>query len=331
MSNGLLRQLTMSRCIPRFPGKIGTHQLKTTLLAEGFEVAQRSIQRDLNNLAKIFPALKSDGNRDAAGWYWERDAAIHDFPAIDPTMALTFKLAETFLSDLIPPTVMQLIQPYLDSSGQILASLGAPGYGVWPEKVCIIPRTQPLIPASIDPNVLKVIYEALLHENQFRGRYRRRYADEAEYDFHPLGLVFRGSVIYLVATVWDYQDPRHYALHRFTQCELLESRLSQPEGFSLDTYIETGTFQYTHGKDIKITLLFSPDVAIHLQETPLSEDQQITQKHDGRTQITATAKDSDQLRWWLLGFGDNVEVMRPKALREEFKATIRRMGGLYRR
>lgn len=332
MSNALLRQLTMLRHIPRFPGKIGTHELMAKLEAEGFQVGQRSIQRDLKNLAKFFPDLKSDGNRDAAGWYWEQGAEIHDFPAIDPKTALTFKLAETFLSELIPPTVMDILRPYLDSAGQVLSKLDTPGYGAWPEKVRIIPRTQPLIPATIDAQVLQVIYDALLHDTRFRGRYRPRYADEAEYDFNPLGLVFRGSVIYLVATVWDYQDPRHYALHRFTQCERLGERLSRPEGFSLDSYIGTGTFQYAdQSKDIKVTLLFSAGVAIHLQETPLSEDQQITQKRDGRTQITATVKDSDQLRWWLLGFGDQVEVVKPKRLRDEFRETVKRMNRLYRR
>jgi len=330
MSNSLLRQLTMLRRIPRFPGKVGTRQLMADLKAEGFDVAQRSIQRDLKNLAKLYPTLKSDGNRDAAGWYWEQDAAIHDFPAIDPTMALTFKLAETFLSELIPPGVIEVIRPYLNSAGHVLKSLDAPGYGTWTKKVCIIPRTQPLIPATIDSHALQIIYDALLHETRFRGRYQRRDADEAEYDFNPLGLVFRGSVIYLVATVWDYQDPRHYALHRFTHCEPLESRSTSPEGFSLDAYIETGTFQYAHSKDFKVTLLFSPYVAIHLQETPLSDDQQVTQKRDGRTQISATVKDSDQLRWWLLGFGDQVEVVKPKRLREEFRDTVKRMGKLYR-
>ncbi len=259
-------------------------------------------------------------------------ARSHDFPAIDPKTALTFKLAESFLSDLIPPTVMDILRPYLDSAGQVLSELDTPGYGAWPDKVRIIPRTQPLIPATIDPQVLRVIYDALLHEIRFRGRYRRRVGDEAEYDFNPLGLIFRGSVIYLVATVWEYRDPRHYALHRFTRCELLGKRLSRPEGFSLDSYIETGTFQYAdRTKDIRITLLFSASVAIHLRETPLSEDQQIAKKRDGRTQIRATVKDSDQLRWWLLGFGSQVEIVRPKALRDEFKEKAKRMAMLYER
>ncbi len=330
MPSPLLRQLTMLRRIPRFPGKISTRQLMTDLESEGFDVAQRSIQRDLNNLSNIFPTLKSDGNQDVAGWCWAQDTPVHDFPAIDLSTALTFKLAQTFLTQLIPLTVMDMIRPYLDRADRVLKTLDKTGYAAWPEKVRIIPRTQPLIPAVIKPDVLKVIYDALLNERQFRGRYRRRSADEAEYDFHPLGLVFRESVVYLIATVWDYPDPRHYALHRFTQCVPLSDRSAQPEGFSLDAYVDTGTFQYACGKDIKVTLLFSSAVAIHLLETPLCTDQQITPTRDGRVRITARVKNSDQLRWWLLGFGDRVEVMRPKALREEFKATVRRMRLLYR-
>ncbi len=34
--------------------------------------------------------------------------------------------------------------------------------------------------------------------------------------------------------------------------------------------------------------------------------------------ITATVKDTRQLKWWLLGFADQVEVIKPKRLRDEF-------------
>ena len=34
--------------------------------------------------------------------------------------------------------------------------------------------------------------------------------------------------------------------------------------------------------------------------------------------VKATLDDTAQLRWWLLGFSDQVEVLGPKALRNEF-------------
>jgi hypothetical protein len=38
---------------------------------------------------------------------------------------------------------------------------------------------------------------------------------------------------------------------------------------------------------------------------------------DGRIEVCATVADSWELRWWILGRGRSVEVIRPAALRRE--------------
>jgi len=331
MSNTLLRQWAMLKQIPRHPARIGTRTLMNRLEQQGFRISQRSIQRDLKMLSELFPDLQTDGNPDVPGWFWREGCAVNDFPALDPPMAFTFKLAETFLARMMPPAVLELIRPYLDRSERVLAALDQEGFPSWTEKVRVVPRAQPLIPARVKPEVVRVVYGALLEERQFRGRYRRRDGDVAEYRFHPLGLVFRDSVIYLVATVWDYRDPRHYALHRFEQCEPLEECAVHPEGFELDAYVKSGAFEYlgTGSKKIRLAVLFDEGVARHLEETPLSGDQQIAPKGEGRVLVTATVNDSQQLRWWLLAFGDQVEVMEPERLREEFRETILRLKARY--
>ena len=50
---------------------------------------------------------------------------------------------------------------------------------------------------------------------------------------------------------------------------------------------------------------------------------------DGRTLIEATVADTRELRWWLRGFGDHVEVQSPAALRSEFKEQSRALHELY--
>jgi len=46
----------------------------------------------------------------------------------------------------------------------------------------------------------------------------------------------------------------------------------------------------------------------------VSKDQRIIDKKDGKVQVTATIKDSQQLRWWMLGFGDPVKVFKPRVV-----------------
>ena len=100
--------------------------------------------------------------------------------------------------------------------------------------------------------------------------------------------VVLNRVIYLVATAWDYDDPHHFALHRFSKCEVLEEKASNLSGFDLDEYISTGAFDYNgiNSKQIRVTLVFDTPAAYHLQETPLKhQSRELTHKKDGRVQI----------------------------------------------
>ena len=45
--------------------------------------------------------------------------------------------------------------------------------------------------------------------------------------------------------------------------------------------------------------------------------------------LQATVKNTLELRWWLLGFCDKVEVLEPKSLREEFSSIACRMAVQY--
>ena len=56
----------------------------------------------------------------------------------------------------------------------------------------------------------------------------------------------------------------------------------------------------------------------------------LTQLDDERVVVRATVENTAELRWWLLGFGDLVEVLSPADLREEFRLRAAAMAALYR-
>lgn len=73
------------------------------------------------------------------------------------------------------------------------------------------------------------------------------------------------------------------------------------------------------------------DTAFHLSERPLSKKQRLLRKADGHVLVEATVRDTQELRWWLLGFGEGVEVLAPAHLRKEFTERVAAMNRLYRR
>ena len=71
---------------------------------------------------------------------------------------------------------------------------------------------------------------------------------------------------------------------------------------------------------IKLELLFEADAGRHVTEVKLSADQEVTERKDRRLLVKATVADSDELRWWLRGFGRDVQVRKPAALRRDIQS-----------
>ena len=175
------------------------------------------------------------------------------------------------------------------------------------------------------------VSDALLAGLQVTVRYRPRGQTTAqEYTLHPLGLVQRGQVTYLVATAFDYDDVRIFALHRMGSAAPTDAPAGKPRGFNLDTYIREGAFGWGEGKSIRLVANFQDSAAEHLHETPLSEDQKIERASEGWVRVSATVANSPQLEWWLSGFGDAVEVLHPAVLRNAMKEMVAELATLYR-
>ncbi|MBI2276856.1 MAG: WYL domain-containing protein [Dechloromonas sp.] len=326
----LLRHWQTLRLIPRYPQKVTASDLCSALEADGYTVGKRTVERDLQALSRIFPLLV-DERAKPFGWSWDRDAAAFDLPGLSLSESLTLLMAQEHLKTVLPSSTINQMVPYFRLAEQKLKALdGRLGIAEWLSKVRIIPANQPLIAPRIDSNVLAAIQQGLLENRQCQIRYRKKDVGGPEqYPVHPLGLIQRGQVVYLACTIKAYSDIRILAVHRIQEVELLNDPASFPEGFDLDQYIASGAFGWSAANPIKLVAVFAANAGIHLQETPLSEDQEIEYLPDGRLKVTASVQETQQLLWWLLGFGDGVEVLGPADLRQKVVAKVRGMAKQY--
>lgn len=113
----LMRQWHILRLL-RHVHYISTQDIKESLLCHySIDVDLRTIQRDLQGLATIFP-LECRDESSPYGWRWQKEAK-HELP-MSHTQALTFMMVETQLKDILPHTVLQELQPYFDASKAIV-------------------------------------------------------------------------------------------------------------------------------------------------------------------------------------------------------------------
>jgi predicted DNA-binding transcriptional regulator YafY len=331
-SDTLRRQWQLLRLLPRYPQKITASNLQGRLANDGHKTTKRSVERDLQSLSEIFPIAVDDREK-PYGWSWLKNAPILDVPGLTMPQAVTFALIQRYLSPLLPGSLINEITPYFKAAEQQLTALpkrrGVPS---WTDKIRVVLPMQELLAPKINPVVQATVYEALLQDRQVNLVYHKRGAEgPSEYTTHPLGLVQRGPVIYLVCTIFRYDDIRLLPLHRMLSAQILDEPSRRPQEFDLDSYIARGELNFGTGEQVRLEALFTTGAAAHFDETPLSSDQVIAPAMEGWVRVKATVNDTPQLVWWLTAFTDQVEVLKPVRLRKEMADSAAAVSRLYRK
>ncbi|MFZ3143870.1 helix-turn-helix transcriptional regulator [Psychrobacter glacincola] len=303
---------------------VGTTHVYEQLILAGFDISLRTVQRDLNALAKRFPIEKNNAN--PQGWRWEDDAPLQSLPHMNLSQAVAFNMVEANLSQLLPPVILDELFPWFDLARRQLKHSKVTHS--WIDRVRIEPATQPLIAPHIDLDSKDNIYHALFYQLQIKACYTRSNKSQAsEYILNPIAIIQRGVIIYLLATRTDDSENiiRTFALHRFATVEILESAAKTPDNFQLDNYLDAGGMGFSHplfrqlpnhGKYTAIELQFTKQAGKSLTESKLSDDQIVTINSDETLTIQATVNLTSQLVWWLRGFGNGLLNAKPELLHQ---------------
>lgn len=318
----LLRQWTMLRLIPRAPRKITASELLSGLEREGFVVTKRTIERDLQSISAMFPLISDERNR-PFGWSWTKDAPTLDLPSLSVSEALTLKLAQDYLVKLMPKSMLESISGHFLAADKVLNQASETNQlANWVDKIATTLPTQSLMTPEIKPGILETIQEAIIKNKALEILYTNQsqalnqYASEAK--IHPLGIVLRGQVTYLVCTYDGYTDTRMLSVHRINQATMLDEALKRAEDFKLSAYVNSGAFGFNVAENIVFKGMFTKESAQHLFETPLNQTQKI-EIYEEHYLVTATIQDSMQFRWWLLSFGKSLDIKAPASLRSWIK------------
>ena len=326
----LLRQWTMLRTIPRYPFKITASELTAKLVDEQFSVSKRTIERDLIELSLSFP-LALDERSKPYGWSWSKEAPGFDLPGLSGHEALLLAMAEDYLKELLPSITNEVLSPHFNAAKRALkVQYNSKNISNWHSKIRSISANQPLISPKIPSEIQKVVSEGLLTEKQLNITYQKLGEEKVEvHRIHPLALVNRGNLSYLMATFYDYQDVRLLAMHRIKSAELLKDQAIIPRDFDLDLEIAKGRLSFGDGEMIELVLEFSREIGEYFLETPISENQvHIANEH--KIIITATIANTPQLKWWIFGLGAGVKVVKPQKLKKQIKDEVNKMYSQYR-
>jgi hypothetical protein len=187
-------------------------------------------------------------------------------------------------------------------------------------KLRLVPDTLRLCPPEIHAGVLEAVLTALLKDCVLEILYENARGQRGAALIHPQAMVQRGPTPYLFALKNDETEPvRTYALHRMIRAR---ARLGEPgrkaAGFNLDQAIASGQVDFGRGKVIDLELRVRGYAVEVLRVCPITPAQRIEDEPADspfQARVRVQVPETGALLRWLLGLGDNVEVVAPAGLR----------------
>jgi proteasome accessory factor B len=79
------------------------------------------------------------------------------------------------------------------------------------------------------------------------------------------------------------------------------------------------------GRIYNIKLRFLPKVAENVTEVQWHSTQKVTRESDGSAIMEFRVDGLNEISWWILGYGDQVQVLAPEALRKKIIEAAKNM------
>ncbi|MBN1394245.1 MAG: YafY family transcriptional regulator [Pirellulales bacterium] len=181
----------------------------------------------------------------------------------------------------------------------------------------------------------KPVYEQLLDAIAHRRSVRIRYnslQEEKEIStrLSPYRMFFSRRSWYVVGRSSIHRAKRTFNLARILQIEPLEDRFQVPRGFSIERYLRNAWHMIPErGRDRDVVVRFDKPVAQNVAEVNWHKTQRLEFQDDGSLIFRATVSGINEISWWILGYGDQAEVLKPPELRKLVAGRAGRMAERY--
>jgi predicted DNA-binding transcriptional regulator YafY len=142
----------------------------------------------------------------------------------------------------------------------------------------------------------------------------------------PYRLLFSRRSWYVIGRSSLHRATRTFNVGRILRLEPLDERYRVPRGFSIEQVLRNAWHLIPErGPDQRVVVRFEKMVAQNVAEVAWHKTQRLVWRRDGRLDFHVTVSGLNEISWWVLGYGDQAEVIRPTALRELIVRRCRRL------
>lgn len=179
-------------------------------------------------------------------------------------------------------------------------------------------------------DAMKGVQDALAGKFKLEVRYDS-YFEKNTIDvvLHPYRLIHLRRGWYLLAHTEGVEEVRTYKLERMLRLRVLNTPYTIDPGFSLDRYFGNAWIMMREDKSYHVKIRFLKQVAANVDEVHWHKTQVTSYDADGSLIFEVDVDGIKEISWWILGYGDQAQVLEPPELREMIAESTQRMYAHY--
>jgi proteasome accessory factor B len=231
--------------------------------------------------------------------------ANHRLPFYSPARSAALKLHTA-----LPPRLRKYLH---EITGAIRIQL-PPGAAIDDKQ----PIYQQLIDAVARRQCVRITYDSFSDEQVITTR------------LSPYRLMFSLRSWYVIGRSSLHRETRTFHVGRIVKLEPTHDSYRIQRGFSLEHYLRNAWHLIPEpGPDHRVRIRFEKLVARNVAEVRWHPTQQTAFQPDGSLDFRVTVSGLNEISWWVLGYGDQAEVLEPPKLRAIVAAHAQRMAQRY--
>ena len=178
-------------------------------------------------------------------------------------------------------------------------------------------RTKPLAEISSFDKIFVQLIDATLKKQIVNLRYYLpRDKKSVTINLHPYHLLYDERSWYVLGRSSFFKRVHALKLSRIEELNFSGKCFVEDVNFDICEYIGKAWAIMPEGKLYNIKLRFTPDVAHDVTKVRWHKTQSVTFQKDGSAIMEFCIDGLNEITWWILSYGDNVQVLAPDILRQ---------------
>lgn len=292
-------------------------------LAERFDVNKTTIQRDIDLLRDMEIVIVPRGKQgyEMISEFFLPPLNLDFKEALALVTAASFyratedKQAIEVLNSALHKITSGLPKQTNDTLNQIVTQIEVP--------------SKQVSPIDEDEQYKEMLYQAIREKTRVTIEYNSfSSGKKVRHRLAPYAVMFRKRAWYVIGHSGTSERILTFRINRIETLKMTHAGYTIPEDFSVQKYLDK-SWDVMLGPDTHVVILFAPHIAPLIREVNWHPTQQLQELDDGTLRFEVTVAGWHEIGWWVLRWGHEAEVVKPKALREWVVQTAQEMVVLY--